>query len=165
MTLSQFTSLFPRAQQASPQIKRLYRDLQHQRSLLLDRIATNISHETKRGVGDRLAVLRARREEVGSEQDDEGEVEDAMYDGYTSNLPQDRKKHSLRSVVQEMEKAMEDLEEEERRDEEEIRSLEEEMRGVVGGLSDLRYGRLQNGELREQVLEGLARLESSCERK
>ena len=41
-------------------------------------------------------------------------------------------------------------------------SLLEQMRGTVGGLSDLRYGRLANGQLREQVLEGLSRLESSC---
>lgn len=58
---------------------------------------------------------------------------------------------------------MEDLEEEVRRDEEEAEALLEEMRGIVGALSDLRYGRLANGEVREQVLDGLARLENACE--
>lgn len=91
------------------------------------------------------------------------EVEEAMFNGKTSNLPTVKDMHSLRSIVGEMEKAAEDLEEEIRRDEEEIERLEVEMRGVIGGLSDLRYGRLANGELRDQVLEGLARMGGSCE--
>lgn len=63
-----------------------------------------------------------------------------------------------------MEAAAEDVEDEIRRLEEEADSLLEQMRGTVGNLSDLRYGRLANGQLREQVLEGLRRLESSCEK-
>jgi centromere-localized protein 2 len=64
-----------------------------------------------------------------------------------------------------MEGAVEDVEDEIRRLEEEAETLLEEMKGTVGGLSDLRYGRLANGQLREQVLEGLSRLESSCEKR
>ena len=62
-----------------------------------------------------------------------------------------------------MKSAVEDVEDEIRRLEEEADKLLEELKGTVGGLSDLRYGRLANGQLREQVLEGLNRLESSCE--
>jgi len=40
-----------------------------------------------------------------------------------------------------------------------------EIQEIVGGLSDLRYGRLSNGELREEVLEGLGRLEGVCEQR
>ena len=54
------------------------------------------------------------------------------------------------------------MEDEIRRDEEETEALLEEMETIVGGLSDLRYGRMANGELREQVLDGLNRLETSC---
>jgi centromere-localized protein 2 len=61
-----------------------------------------------------------------------------------------------------MERAVEDVEDEVRRLEEEADALLEQIRGTVGGLSDLRYGRLANGQLREQVLEGLSRLDSSC---
>jgi centromere-localized protein 2 len=61
-----------------------------------------------------------------------------------------------------MERAVEDVEDEVRRLEEEADALLEQIRGTVGGLSDLRYGRLANGQLREQVLEGLTRLDSSC---
>ena len=64
-----------------------------------------------------------------------------------------------------MESAVEDIEDEIRRLDEEAEALLEEMRSTVGGLSDLRYGRLANAQLREQVLDGLSRLESACETK
>jgi len=64
-----------------------------------------------------------------------------------------------------LESAVEDVEDEIRRLDEETETLLEEMRNTVGGLSDLRYGRFENGQLREQVLEGLERLEKSCENK
>lgn len=60
---------------------------------------------------------------------------------------------------------MGDIEEEIQRLDEEAETLLEEMRSTVGGLSDLRYGRLANGQLREEVLEGLSRLENSCEKR
>lgn len=68
----------------------------------------------------------------------------------------------MSSIIPELEKFVEDVEDEVRRLEEEAEILLEEIRGTVGGLSDLRYGRLANAGLREQVLEGLTRLESSC---
>jgi len=40
-----------------------------------------------------------------------------------------------------------------------------EIQEIVGGLSDLRYGRLSNGGLREEVLEGLARLDGVCDQR
>ena len=65
----------------------------------------------------------------------------------------------------ELERAAEEIEDDLRRLDDEAEVLLEEMRGTIGGLSDLRYGRLANGQLREQVLEGLARLESSCDKR
>ena len=70
----------------------------------------------------------------------------------------------MKSIIAEMESAAEKTENEVRRLDEEAQALLEEMRATVGGLSDLRYGRLANGQIREQVLEGLHRLESSCEK-
>jgi len=64
-----------------------------------------------------------------------------------------------------MESAVEDVEAEIGRLDEEAQALLDEMNGAVGGLSDLRYGRLANDRLREQILEGLRRLETSCENK
>jgi centromere-localized protein 2 len=84
--------------------------------------------------------------------------------GPTSNLSTS-KPHTLTSILPELEGAAEDVEEEIRRLDEEAETLLEEMRSTVGGLSDLRYGQLANGELREEVLEGLSRLESSCDKR
>jgi len=69
----------------------------------------------------------------------------------------------LSSILPELEQAAEEVEVEVRTLEEELETLLAGMKGTVGELSDLRYGRLANGQLREQVLEGLARLEESCE--
>jgi len=75
------------------------------------------------------------------------------------------KPHTLTSILPELESAVDDINDEIGRLEEEIETLLEEIRSTVGGLSDLRYGRLANGQLREQVLEGLARLEIACDKK
>jgi centromere-localized protein 2 len=64
-----------------------------------------------------------------------------------------------------MEGAIEDIEDEIRRLEEEAEMMSSEMKSTIGGLSDLRYGRLANAQLPEQVLEGLERLESACEKR
>ncbi|KIN02488.1 hypothetical protein OIDMADRAFT_194948 [Oidiodendron maius Zn] len=162
ISLKAFTELFPRSQQSSPQIRTLYRDLQHQRAQLVDALSRNVTTEVKRGAAQRRTVVRARRAAGREEQDDEVDVENALF-GQTSNLPW-AKPHTLTSVLPEMEAAAEDVEDEIRRLEEEADLLLEQMRGTVGNLSDLRYGRLANGQLREQVLEGLRRLESSCQK-
>lgn len=73
-------------------------------------------------------------------------------------------RHTLKSVITEVETAVEELEDEIKRLEMEAETLLVEMRSTVGGLSDLRYGRLANGQLREKVLDGLGRLEAACEK-
>lgn len=47
--------------------------------------------------------------------------------------------------------------------EEEAERLLAEMNGVVGGLSDLRYGKFENKELVGDVLKGLKSLEKVCD--
>ena len=64
-----------------------------------------------------------------------------------------------------MEGAIEDIEDEIRRLEEEAEMMSSEMGSTIGSLSDLRYGRLANAQLPEQVLGGLERLESACEKR
>jgi len=64
-----------------------------------------------------------------------------------------------------MEAAFDDIEDEIRKLEEDTEILLQEMTNTVGGLSDLRYGRLANSQLREQVLDGLERLETACDNK
>lgn len=85
LSLKEFTELFPRSQQASPQIRKLYRDLQNQRNALVDAVSTNIEAETKRGKSLRREAVRARREAESHEFDDEIEIERAV--GILSSLP------------------------------------------------------------------------------
>jgi len=157
-----FTELFPRSQQPSLELRRLYRDLQHQRSRLTDAVYNNIVAEIERGHGQRRLVVRARRAAEKEEQDDEADVESALF-GRSSNLPVSRP-HTLRSILPELETSVEDVEDDIRRLEEEARAMLEEIQEMVGGLSDLRYGRFANAQLREQALEGMTRLETSCEK-
>jgi centromere-localized protein 2 len=49
--------------------------------------------------------------------------------------------------------------------EEEDAALLASVRDTVGGMSDLRYGRLANSQLPEQVLDGLANLQEICREK
>ena len=66
-----------------------------------------------------------------------------------------------------MGQACADLEAEIAASEAEIKSIKEDVESTIGGLSDLRYGRFSNpigsgSELRDEVLEGLERLDEIC---
>jgi centromere-localized protein 2 len=82
ISLKAFTELFPRSQQSSPQIKQLYRDLQHQRVKLTDAVERNIVTEVKKGIQQQRAVVKARRQSEKEEQDDEVDVERAVSIGH-----------------------------------------------------------------------------------
>ena len=77
-TFQSFQALFPRAQQSSPEIKRLYRSLQHRRALITDTVAQNIDDEVERGNSQRRAVIRARRAAERQQPDEEVAVENAV---------------------------------------------------------------------------------------
>lgn len=64
-----------------------------------------------------------------------------------------------------MENAANELQAEVQLLEEEEAALLASIRQTVGAMSDLRYGRLANGQLREQVLDGLADLQEICKAK
>lgn len=78
ITLEQFKTLFPRPLQSSPQVRSLFRDLQVQRTMLLDVVAENIDVEARRGVVMRREVVRARRETEREDVDAEIEMERAV---------------------------------------------------------------------------------------
>lgn len=75
ITPQEFTALFPRAQQSSAQVRTLYRDLQAQRTAVVDTVAANITNEAKRSKGLKRAVARARSEAETQEYDQEIEIE------------------------------------------------------------------------------------------
>lgn len=78
ISLKEFTELFPRTEQSSPHVRRLYRDLQSQRNAVIDDVASNIEHELKRGRVMRREVLRAKREADYQPGDDEMDIERAV---------------------------------------------------------------------------------------
>jgi hypothetical protein len=77
-SLEQFKALFPRPLQSSPQVRSLFRDLQAQRTDLLDQVAENITDEAKRGIAMRREVVRAKREAEREDIDAEIEMERAV---------------------------------------------------------------------------------------
>jgi len=70
----------------------------------------------------------------------------------------------LESVLPEMESAAQDLEAELRLLEAEEARLLASVKQTVGGLSDLRYGRLSNPQLRDQVVQGLQSVQETCKK-
>jgi centromere-localized protein 2 len=74
-------------------------------------------------------------------------------------------KHSLISILPDLEVAIEDLGRELQYLETEEARLLEAAKQTIGNLSDLRYGRFSNSQLREQVLDGLRNVEGACDKK
>lgn len=79
ISLKEFTELFPRAQQSSPQIRKLYRDLQMQRNGIIDHVASNIENEAKRGKEIRREIRRLKWNAENSEHDEEVDIERAVW--------------------------------------------------------------------------------------
>lgn len=84
--------------------------------------------------------------------------------GPTSNTTRP-KPHDLLSILPELEDAVGDVEAELRKLEEEEAALLESVKQTVGNMSDLRYGRLANPNLRTEVLDGLEGLQDVCKQK
>ncbi|RKF62810.1 putative cnl2 nkp2 family protein [Erysiphe neolycopersici] len=162
ISLKTFTALFPHTQRSSPAIRALYRNLQTLRLQTIDQVNQNIINETKRGTRQRRILSQARQGEKYDELGDvEVELEESAF-GPFSNLPVS-KPHTLRSIVTELSLAVKDLENEcEILEEEEMKTLEE-LQAVIGGLSDLKYGKLENPHLRIKVAERCLRLENFCD--
>ncbi|KAL2260990.1 hypothetical protein VTK26DRAFT_4836 [Humicola hyalothermophila] len=163
ISLQEFVALFPRALQSSPRIRSLYRDLQSQRNALIDAVAEQIAAEARQGRAMRRAVVRARREAEAAHEEQDVEVEIERMLGNWSGRPNER--HSLATILPDMEGAVSELGAELQLLEEEEAALLASVRQTVGGMSDLRYGRLANSQLPGQVLDGLANLQEICKTK
>ncbi|KAM0240477.1 hypothetical protein ACHAPO_002375 [Fusarium lateritium] len=161
-TLEQFKALFPRPLQSSPQVRSLFRDLQAQRADVLDQVAENIADEAKRSLAMRREVLRAKREAEREDVDAEIEMERALF-GDASGAAS--AKHTLNSVIPELEGAAGALEAEIEKLQEEEAALLESVQQTVGALSDLRYGKFSNWQISDEVIDGLKNVEAACENK
>ncbi|KAK6449057.1 hypothetical protein ACSS6W_003853 [Trichoderma asperelloides] len=187
-TFNQFALLFPRTLHNSPQLRSLYRDLQAQRNVVVDAVAASIQDEVKRGAAMRKEVLRQKREAERDDMDGEVEMERASAGReicsciVTSNIGAEgfilmreqlfghdsgvkRATHSINSVIPELEGAVGALDAEIKKLEEEEAALQESIQQTIGGLSDLRYGKLSNGNLRDDIIDGLKSLQETCENK
>jgi len=71
----------------------------------------------------------------------------------------------MMSILPELESAAEDLEAELQLLEAEEAQLLQSVQQTVGNLSDLRYGRLSNPQLRDQVIQGLHSVQETCKKK
>ncbi|KAF5024928.1 hypothetical protein F66182_3012 [Fusarium sp. NRRL 66182] len=161
-TIEQFKALFPRPLQSSPQVRSLFRDLQAQRTEILDQVAENIADETKRGIAMRREVVRVKREAEREEIDAEIEIERALF-GDASGAAST--KHTLNSVIPELEGAAGALEAEIEKLNQEEAALLESVQQTIGALSDLRYGKFANGQISEEIIDGLKNVEAACEDK
>lgn len=168
ISLQQFAELFPRPHRSNPQVKLLYRELQHLRALDLDEVRASISREVKRGEKQKAELRRARRpkEDALLESDDlrEADIDTHLF-GATSNRSQTRT-HSLSSLLPDMNRACEDLESEIATLNAEVTRVSDDLETTIGDLSDLRYGKFgqapsSNG-VAEEVVNGLRRLEEAC---
>ncbi|KAF7558790.1 hypothetical protein G7046_g5379 [Stylonectria norvegica] len=161
-TFEQFKTLFPRPLQASPQVRSLFRDLQSQRNAVIDRVAGNIAVEAKRGNTMRKEVVRALREAEREDVDGEVEMERVLFG---ENSGAKSAKHSLDSIVPELDGATGALEMEIEKLKEEEAALLDSVKQTIGGLSDLRYGKFANSHIREEIIDGLKTVQEACESK
>ncbi|GJC83713.1 hypothetical protein ColLi_06551 [Colletotrichum liriopes] len=161
ITLEEFTELFPKAHRPNPQIRSLYRDLQHQRRTLVDAVTENITAEEKRGRLIKREIARARTRAADEDADQELEIERALF-GSTGGPDA---KHTLNSIVPELDTAITDLEAEIQRLEAQEEALLDSVKQTVGSMSDLRYGRLSNPKLGEDVIRGLKSVQEACDGK
>ncbi|KAG7079841.1 Cnl2/NKP2 family protein [Colletotrichum scovillei] len=174
ITLEEFTELFPKPHRANPQIRSLYRDLQHQRRALVDTVTENVENEEKNGRIIKREIARAQKRAKTEDADQELEIERAYHckpESLTQRLKlfgaagaQDPK-HTINSIVPEMDTAIADLEAEIQELEAQEEKLTESIKQTVGSMSDLRYGRLANPKLGEDVIQGLKSVQDACDGK
>ncbi|KAI1328585.1 Cnl2/NKP2 family protein-domain-containing protein [Xylariaceae sp. FL0255] len=163
ISLQEFTALFPKSLQSSPQIRTLYRDIQQQRNALVDAVSANIDAEAKRAKALRRTMVRTKKEGEQEEPDDEIEIERALFGPTSATLPP--KQHSLQSIIPAIDGAIDELNSELKLLDDEESALLDSIKQVAGSLSDLRYGRLSNSKLTSEILDGLHSIQQTCEQK
>ncbi|KAI1432157.1 Cnl2/NKP2 family protein-domain-containing protein [Xylaria sp. CBS 124048] len=160
ISLQEFASLFPKSQQSSPQVRALYRDLQQQRNAVVDTVSASIDAEVKQAKALRRTIIRTKREGQLAEQDDEIEIERALFGPTSATIAP--KQHSLQSIIPDLDSAVADVEKDLKRLEEEASVVLESINLVAGNMSDLRYGRLSNPNLTGEVINGLRSFQETC---
>lgn len=173
LSYSHFLALFPTQHRENSQIQVLYRDLQFLRTVDMDVVQENIAAECKKGDRMKLELLRAQQVD-GRNHGGTGEYRAADMDmqlfGPAGSLPKRDRRHSVDSLLREMEHICQELETEAQHVESEAGEVLRHMQEIVGGLSDLRYGKfaktpsMEIGGMEGEVVVALKSLEDVCDR-
>ncbi|KAJ4155180.1 hypothetical protein LMH87_000437 [Akanthomyces muscarius] len=163
LTFDQFRALFPREVHANPLLRSLFLDLSAQRGHTIDTVAAAIEFEVQRGgQAIRREVARQRREEVDWEVDGEVEMDRALF---ASDSAAKKSKHTLGSILPELEGATAAVEGEIAKLQQQEADLKEALARTIDELGDLRTGELTNQQLPDEVLDRLENLQEICNRK
>jgi centromere-localized protein 2 len=165
ISLQKFTELFPRRLQSHPQIRLLYRELQERRSQDMDLVRENIKAEVDRG-GSQKAELRMALKSSGV---------DGITDSHQREIEMDlqligegpkahgEERHTLSSLLSEMENASEALQQEIATVERDSTTTLQDLNAIVSELSDLRYGKFNKpDDVVSEAIKGLRSLEDAC---
>ncbi|KAF2762173.1 hypothetical protein EJ05DRAFT_497040 [Pseudovirgaria hyperparasitica] len=169
LSLDDFTALFPRKYHSSPQIELIYREFQHQRAIDTDDVKRNIASEVKRGEKYQREVIRTRRKQdaQAAEGVDMADIRmEAQLFGQSQHRPSN-KAHTPVTLQAALDSACNDVEAEITALEAEAASKLQKIQGIIGGLSDLRYGKFaqpagSDADLSQDTEENLQRLKKLC---
>lgn len=168
LSLQKFTELFPKRLRGHPHIRTLYRELQQVREHDMDRVNENIDQETQQGERQKAELRKASLAAgvEGSNADEQREMDVDLH-LFGQNSTDQELFHSTASLLDEMEAACANIEREIGDVDREAEGLLSGLQSTVGGLSDLRYGKLQGlagmeSNIGEEAIRGLENLENAC---
>ncbi|EAS36115.3 centromere-localized protein 2 [Coccidioides immitis RS] len=169
ISLEKFTELFPKKLRSHPQIRTLYRELQHVRAQDIALVKENIEREVKNGEKQKEELRQSYAQRGVSNLDARDKMEIDMdiqlFGQPSTTAPEDA--HTLDTILPEMQRAISAVEKEIEATEKECSSILAGITTTVEELSDLRYGKLNNLPgaditIAEDVVKGLNSLEDIC---
>lgn len=169
ISLEKFADLFPKKLRSHPQVRTLYRELQHIRAQDIALVKENIEREIKNGEKQKEELRQAGANNAVSTLDAKDQMEIDMdiqlFGQPLAKSPEDS--HTLQTLIPEMQRAITALEREIEADEKESSATFAQLTTIVGGLSDLRYGKFNtvpgaDNTVAEEVVRGLNHLEDVC---
>ncbi|PYI22519.1 hypothetical protein BO86DRAFT_385989 [Aspergillus japonicus CBS 114.51] len=170
ISLQQFTEFFPKRLRSHPHIRVLYRELQEIREQDMDLVNENIDKEAVQGERQkaelRKSLMKTGIDGISSAEQREMDMDVELFGQTTSTSNY----HSVSSLLAAMQTACSNVEHEVTEVDKEASSLLSDLNGLVGDLSDLRYGKMQGPvgmtgeEGVNEAIRGLQNLENACYR-
>ncbi|KAL1958136.1 hypothetical protein VTO42DRAFT_4991 [Malbranchea cinnamomea] len=167
ISLEKFREFFPKKLRSHPQIRTLYRELQYLRAQDVDLVRQNIDDEIRRGERQKEDLKNAIAQTGVSGRKREDEIEtnlDIQLFGQPSN-PRPEDMHTLDTLIPDMERACAAMERQIEAIQAESAEVLKRISTIVDELSDLRYGKFDKpNDFADEVVRGLKKLESTCDR-